>query len=507
MFIRFLKNRSGNTQVQILEKVNRKNKLVKHLGTARNNLELSQLREQGQGYLDQVRVKSGIISLFDTRYTKTEFEKYVERLIIHPVLDIPSFNFFSHYYHLLGFHQLNDSCFKDLIIARILHPGSKASTRDWLEDNLSHYYSLTDLYRGMQKAQVNNYQEKLEKYIFDFVTKNLNIGISILFFDVTTLYYESSKGDDFRTGGMSKDYKNNQPQIVVALAVTTQGIPILMRVFAGNKFEGHTFLPCIKEIVTKHKLNQLIVVADAAMLSADNFEALEAHHLQYIVGARLGNLSALLFSKITSETKKEDGFLQRFNFDPDDPKRILIISYSQKRAVKDRSDRKKQLDRANWILNNQQKFVGKYKYLKKEDQRGFILNTLLIKKSEQLEGLKGYITNAVEMSDQEIVGKYHELWKVEKAFRMGKTDLEARPIFHTVKDKIEAHLTIVFASLAISRYVEIQTQKSIEKVVNALKRAKQLIIEDPITGEKVTKNTQITPDSQNLFALINQKLG
>lgn len=507
MFIRSLKNRSGNIQVQILEKVNRKNKLIKHLGTARNELELSQLQGQGQNYLDQVRIKSGVISLFDTRYTKTEFEKYLDKLIFHPVLDIPSFNFFSHYYRLLGFHQLSDSLFMNLVIARILHPGSKASTRDWLEDNLSHHYSLTDLYRGMQKAQVNNYQEKLEKYIFDFVTKNLTVGISILFFDVTTLYYESSKGDGFRTNGMSKDYKTNQPQIVVALAVTSQGIPILMRVFAGNKFEGHTFLPCIQEIVTKHKLNQLIVVADAAMLSANNFQALEANHLQYIVGARLGNISSNLFSKIISETKKEDGFLQRFIPDPDNPNRGLIVSYSKKRAIKDRSDRKKQLDRANWILNNQQKFVGKYKYLKKEGRKSFTLNTALINKSEQLEGLKGYITNVVDMLDSEVVSKYRELWKVEKAFRMSKTDLEARPIFHTARDKIEAHLTIVFASLAISRYVEIQTKKSIEKVVNILKKVKQLIIEDPITGVKATKNTQITPDSQNLYSLINQKLG
>lgn len=493
--------------MQILEKVNRRNRLVKHLGTGRNELEISQLKQQAQDFLDQERIKSGVISLFDTRYSKSEFEKYVERLIFHPVLDIPSFNFFSHYYYLFGFNQLNDNCFMDLVIARILYPDSKLATRDWLSENLNHVYSLTELYRRMQKAQVGNYRDRLEEFIFEFVTKSLKMSISLLFFDVTTLYYETGKDDKFRIKGMSKEHKNNQPQIVVALAVTADGIPLLLREFAGNKFEGHTFLPCIKEIVAKHKLKQLIVVADAAMLSTSNFSALEKNHLQYIVGARLGNLSASLFAKVISESKKKDGFLRRFTFDPDFPNRILIVSYSKKRAAKDRSDRKKQLKRANWILNNQQKFVGKYKYLKKTEADSFDLNTELITKAEQLEGLKGYITNATELTDQEVVEKYHELWRVEKAFRMSKTDLEARPIFHTAKDKIQAHLTIVFASLAICRLVEMQTQKSIERVIKILTRVKQLIIEDSVTGEKIHKNTQTTSEAQKLYSFINQKLG
>ena len=290
---------------------------------------------------------------------------------------------------------------------------------------------------------------------------------------------------------------------MVTLAVTTQGFPLHLRVFSGNKFEGHTFLPCIKELVGQHGLNKLVVVADAAMLSATNLEALEVNHLKFIVGARLGNLPRNLFTQVVTNTPKADGATVRFNLSPG---RILIVSYSQKRAYKDKSDREKQIARANWILANPSVIAGRYKYLKRQGQ-GLSLNTEQIEKGRLLEGLKGYVSNACEFSDTEIIDKYSQLWMVERAFRMSKSDLKARPVFHALRNKIEAHLTIVFAALAIIRYVEILTNRSIAHLIKILDRVKEVVIEDPATGEIVKKYSEVTEESRNLFNLAKIKIG
>ena len=489
--------------MQVLEKVDGKNRVVKHLGTARTLLEFIQLKQRAADYLDQIRIKKGVVSLFDTRYTKTEFERYLDTLIFHPVRETPGYEFFSHFYRYLGFTRLNDEVFKDLVLARILYPASKAATQEWLEEKLQKEYSLTEIYRCMQKAFAAGYRETLEELVFKFATANLTPDISVLFFDVTTLYYESAHPDELRQPGFSKDGKPNQPQIVVTLAVTTQGFPLHLRVFSGNKFEGHTFLPCIKELVGQHGLNKLVVVADAAMLSATNLEALEVNHLKFIVGARLGNLPRNLFTQVVTNTPKADGATVRFNLSPG---RILIVSYSQKRAYKDKSDREKQIARANWILANPSVIAGRYKYLKRQGQ-GLSLNTEQIEKGRLLEGLKGYVSNACEFSDTEIIDKYSQLWMVERAFRMSKSDLKARPVFHALRNKIEAHLTIVFAALAIIRYVEILTNRSIAHLIKILDRVKEVVIEDPATGEIVKKYSEVTEESRNLFNLAKIKIG
>lgn len=490
--------------MQVLEKVGGKNRVVKHLGTARTPTELIQLKQQAADYLDQVRISKGVVSLFDTRYTRTEFERYVDTLIVHPVRETPSYEFFNHFYRRLGFTNLKDDCFKDLVLGRILNPASKAATQEWLADKLEKQYSLTEIYRCMQKAYTVGYRETLEKLMFKFATNNLVPNIAVLFFDVTTLYYESIHPDELRQPGFSKDGKPHQPQIVVALSVTTQGFPLHLRVFSGNKFEGHTFLPCIKEIVDQHKLNKLIVVADAAMLSGTNLEALEANHLKFIVGARLGNLPQDLFARVVANVQKADGTTIRFNLSHD---RILVVGYSQKRAYKDKSDREKQIARANWVLANPAVMAGRYKYLKRHGQEGFSLNMEQIEKGKLLEGLKGYVTNAPEFSNAEIVEKYSQLWTVEKAFRMSKSDLKARPVFHILRDKIEAHLTIVFAALAIIRYVEILTNRSIAHLQKVLDRVKEVVIEDPGSGETVTKYSQVNEESSYLFKLAGMKIG
>lgn len=500
MFVRKRKNPSGNISFQIMEKVGRKNRLIKHLGTARNSLEESQLEELGQQFLNRERIKTGKLSLFDNRYEQGGLEKVFANLDIVAALDSVSYNFFCYFYDLIGLNDLGNVYFCDLVITRIMWPLSKAKTRDFLERNLDKNYSLTSIYRQMQLAITKNYQEKIEKILWDFLQRQREI-ISVLFFDVTTLYFEAFDEDDFRKFGFSKDHKSNQPQVTVTLTVTSSGFPLHLRSFAGNKFEGHTIIPCILNIQKDHNLNDLIVVADSAMVSESNMAELEEHKLKFIVGARLGNLGKNLFSQIIA-ISKTDGKSQRFNLGNS---RILIVVYSQKRANKDRSDREKQLRRANYALAQPTTIGRSFKFLTKTKHEDFSLNQTLIEKSKQLEGLKGYITNAQELTNDEVIKKYSQLWQVEKSFRMSKSDLKARPIFHTAKEKIEAHLLIVFTALAVMRLAENTTKISCTKILEILSPLKQIIIKDKITKAEISKFVQ--PNEEVIPLLKLAKLG
>ena len=503
MYIRKLKSRNGNIQIQVVRKIGRQNKVVRHLGTARNELETNELVSLAKQCIEDQRIRSGKISLFDNRYSTSEMAEILSKFSIRRVLDSVTFDFFYHFYKVLRFDQIGNKNFTDLIIARIIFPASKAKTRDFLESKLNKRYSLSGLYRIMEEMYRLDFQSRLEEKMTAF-TRVFSPTISVLFFDVTTLYYESFDEDDLRKFGFSKDNKANQPQLVVTLTVTADGFPLHLRVFPGNKFEGHVMLPCIREIIQKYHLNNFVVVADSAMVSHTNMEELEKENLSYVVGARLGNLPAKIWEQIIT-VPKVDGATQRFALGNN---RVLVVSYSQKRANKDRSDREKQLKRARFALQNPSVVSKRFKFLKKVEHHTLELNAENVAKSQLLEGLKGYLTNAVRFPDDEIIAKYSKLWQVEKSFRISKSDLKARPVFHTVREKIEVHLTIVFASLAIIRLVEKTTSKSVQKVLWLLDQVKEVIMEDTVSGERISKYSEIeNQETKDLLKLAKLNWG
>ncbi len=498
MFIRQVKNRSGNLAVQVVEKSGRKNRIIKHVGTARTPWELHQLKTAAQKFIDGERIKSGVVSLFDSRYKQSELIEVLQRLVFTQALDTLAYRFFHYFYETIGFSQIKDDCFADLVIVRIISPASKRKTRDILELRFGRSYSLTGIYRCLRLSFRHKYKERIEKIAGDFVKLQLRESITVLFFDVTTLYFEAFDEDDTRKNGFSKEYRHNQPQIVVALTVTASGMPLTMRMFEGDTFEGHTMIPCLEETMDKFALDDIVIVADAAMLSEDNLKQLEARHVRYIVGARLGNINHKLFEKIITDLPKEDKACVRLDLGNG---RILLVSYSLNRANKDRHDREKQIKKAQEMLIRPQSVVRRYKFIASSGKRRFKLNQKLIEKAEKLEGIKGYMTNAVDLKDEEIIGKYTELWQVERSFRMSKSDLKARPIFHTLKQSIETHLLIVFTALVISRYVEDITGMSVIRAVDILSQIKEITVEDKVSGQRASKYTSLTDEAQRLARL------
>lgn len=501
MFIRTGKTRAGYTAVQVVEKQGRRNVVLRHLGTARTPIERTQLIAAAQSFIDEFRIRSGVLSFFDTRYDQSDLAALIRQLTFRDARDTLVYQFFRFFYRSIGLDRLADGCFRDLVIARIVEPASKRKTRDILEERFGIRYSLTVIYRMLQTVQGNRYQERVETIVIRFLTKTIREDVTVLFFDVTTLYFEAPDADDLRRYGFSKDHRPDQPQIVVALTVSCSGMPIAYRVFSGNTFEGHTMMPAIMDVLKRMASNTAVIVADSAMLSQDNMEQLEERTLRYIVGARLANLSRARLSVITTTLLRMDGTSMRL---PYGNGRILIVSYSVKRAAKDRHDREKHIKRAEEALKDPSRLAKRYKYVTATKQEhGYRLNTTLIERAKLLEGIKGYVTNALDLSDTEVMEKYAALWQVEKAFRMSKSDLLARPIFHTLKESIEAHLVIVFTALVISRYVETVSHTSIASVVRTLTAVKEIIVEDPVSGQTVSKYTQGTEEAKRLATLAN----
>ncbi|MBK8927705.1 MAG: IS1634 family transposase [Crocinitomicaceae bacterium] len=239
----------------------------------------------------------------------------------------------------------------------------------------------------------------------------------MLFYDVTTLYFETFKEDELRMNGFSKDNKSQQPQILIALMVSKEGFPVSYEVFSGNTFEGHTIIPVINDFIKRNGVQNFTVVADAAMISSENVQQLIQNNINYIVGARLANVSATMLDTIDKNINRENGKSIRIKTDNG----YLICSYSDVRYRKDKHEMEKQIDKAKQVIAKPSK-TKKLKFTQTKNQQ-IELNEILIEKTRKLLGIKGYYTNIEESTadDKTIIERYHELYKIEQAFRISKT--------------------------------------------------------------------------------------
>jgi transposase len=312
----------------------------------------------------------------------------------------------------------------------------------------------------------------------------------LLFYDVTTLYFETFEEDELRKNGFSKDNKAQQPQIVIGLMVSKEGFPVAHEVFSGNTFEGHTIIPIIKRFIERNKVGSFTVVADAAMISTANVNELIKHNLNFIVGARLANVSSALLDQIDENIIREDGKSLRIKTDAG----FLICSFSSKRYRKDKYEMEKQIEKAKQVISTPSK-SKKLKFTQTKDQK-IELNEALIMKTKKLLGVKGYYTNIEEliMSNHQIIERYHELYRVEQAFRMAKSDLQTRPIFHFKEQPIKLHVLICFMALVVSKHIELKAGISIRKFIDESKKIVDGELMNQVTQKKVTIKAQ--PDEK-----------
>lgn len=459
MFVRKIKTRKS-TCFQIGSRVNRQFVLVKHVGGSSDPDEIKLLHQKALVECERLKLE-----IRPTLFPLTP-EKEKAKLVN---------------WRITGFHQVFGSVYdrigfplnhlRDLAIARIAYPRSKLATARYLEQYLGISLSEDKIYRFLDTLD----KDELTQIAFNFVKKKNGNSMALVFYDVTTLYFETSDEDSLRKKGYSKDHKNDLSQVVIGLFVDKDGYPFDFDFYDGKTFEGHTFSRAVGNLVKKYQLNNLVVVADAGMLSEQNINFLETQRLNYIVGARLKGMSEKLKQQIFNHdfTKSNLQEISVSGYAANQRTKRLIIDYSEKRARKDKLNREKLIKTLRAKIASKKPLTKRSKYLLVQGRDQVLgIDQIKINLDQRHDGLKGYWTNLkAETKPTEVIDQYHNLWKVEKAFRMSKSDLLERPIFHRKEKRIAGHLLICFSSLLVMK----ESERLLKEINISLVRSIELL--------------------------------
>ena len=571
MFIRIKKSKnSPKCGVQIVEskrvdgKV--KQRIVKHLGTALEGEELEALKALAESIKLSME-QAGQLPLFDNEVAiDVEKEAYTsmssksdgdnsknkredfninlldikeERRIIKGIHDV-----YGKLYDELGFNSIignparnkrSIEALKEIVLARVANPDSKRASVSNLEANFAVHLDLNLVYRMMDKIGDKEILT-LNKLVYTKTKSLFKEKIDVIYFDATTLYFESFSEDAFKKNGYSKDGKFNQPQVVLALMVTKEGLPVGYKAFSGDTFDGHTLIPVLKEIKEHYDLDKVVYVADAGMFNRDNlkeFETLDKEKMTYIVGARIKNMPKRIQEQILdlNHYTAIDDNTKVATFDYEGKK--LLVSHSLKRAKKDKYEREKGIEKLRSKLSKEKSVKthlsnqGYKKYLQlqesdsnqtdnktnhsKQCDLNIVLNETKIEEDAQWDGLKGIITNNSELTNKELLQQYANLWQVEESFRITKHDLKVRPIYHYKEERVKAHLAISFMAYTLVRHLEhrvrLQYKKlSPNRIRTALLGVQESILYDTKHDRRFALPSDISLDAEKIYKLMGARI-
>jgi len=472
MFLRKKRNKSGSITVQVIDKSNGA-WAIQTLGTSRDPNEIARLTLQAKQTINAG--SPGQSWLFPSMsQDELLIENFLAQLSNAQIRTVGPELIFGALFDRIGFSAIDDEIFRHLTIARLAFPLSKLKTIDYLRRYRGMELSVDTIYRFMDKLS-SRYKEQASAIAYRHTKQRLGGSISVVFYDMTTLYFEAEEEDDLRKIGFSKDGKFQKPQIMLGLLVGQNGLPIGYDIFEGNTFEGHTLLPVLKRIQSTYGFGKPVVVADAGLLSANNLKLLAEEDYPYIIGARIKNESGKIKAEVLKKAKgivdggslivkKEDGSR-------------LVVTYSEKRAKKDRHNRAHGVEKlrlqvkSGWLTKGNINNRGYNRFLAMSGETKISVDEEKIKLDSQWDGLKGYITNT-RLAAREVAANYIQLWHIENAFRISKTDLKVRPVHHYLRRRIEAHICIAFVAYAIYKELEFQLKK--HNVPMSPKRAGEL---------------------------------
>jgi hypothetical protein len=469
-YVRTVKTSSGARAVQIVYANRRGSRTMEHIGSAHDDVELELLKTvarqrlaAGQQQLDLAGlepVAGGPLPIVGSRMSTL-----VEAL--------------QQAYRVLGLEAAadGDAVFAQLVLARIVEPTSKLDSARVLAE------------AGIEPAPYRTLKRRLPRYATPQWRQGLSVACashaglgpaSLVLYDVSTLYFETDTGDGFREPGFSKE-RRLDPQVTIGLLTDAAGFPLAVEAFEGNKAETATMLPVIRAFMAAHRLRDVTVVADAGMVSAANQAAIEAEGLSFILGAKVPDVPYVVaqWRRDNPGRPMPDGLIlaQPWPAGPSDGRRdhLIYYQYRHDRARRTLKGIDEQVGKAERAVAGKVP-VKRNRFIKLVGATKSV-NRALEAKARGLAGIKGYVTNLTDVDADFVIGAYHRLFEIEKSFRMSKHDLQARPIFHHKRESIEAHLAIVFAALAVSRFVEAETGWSIKRFVRTARRYREVTIQ------------------------------
>lgn len=458
MFVKKKRNRSGTTSVVVAEKNKGSYSELITIGVSPDDNEIASFVRQGKEWIAREEERRHPrLDLFGEERQACEQEMAMTESLLSNISNIllnGSDLILDRVFDKVGFNRVEDVIFRQLVKARLAYPASKAATVEYLKNHFDEDVGLSKIYRYLDRlgdSQHRIVQEISVRHTLELFGNN----IGLLFYDVTTLYFEADREDDLRKTGFSKEGRHRNPQIILGLLVSLDGYPLAYCIHEGNKYEGHTMLPVVKRFVEEYSLQDFIVVADSGLMTNDNISELERLAYKYIIGARIKSESEKVKSWILGQPKADCGMVE---YDKGGGRRLLV-GYTDNRAKKDAYNRDKgirRLEKAYRTGRLSKENFNKRGYNKFLDLKGdatVTINYDRLAEDAKWDGLKGYLTNT-DIPTDTVYAAYHNLWNVERAFRIAKSKIEVRPMFHFTRRRIEAHVCICFVALKVYKELE-----------------------------------------------------
>lgn len=502
MFLRQKINKSGKVSVQIIDKSTGKYKVIHTVGCSSDSIEIDKFIKAGKKWINDKLKQLEIDFLGEEQIIENSLNA-IEQINV-----IGSEMLLGKIYNEIGFNILQEPLLRHLVMSRLCFPVSKLKTTDYLYKYHSIEIDVDKIYRYLDKMNKEQ-KSQIQQISYDHTVRVLNNLINVVFYDATTLYFEIDKEDELRKTGFSKEGKHQNPQIILGLLVSIEGYPLAYEIFEGNKFEGHTMLPVIDAFKSRYGLDKMVIIADSGLLSGKNIRELQEKGYEYILGARIKNETDFIKQNILQLklNNGESAIIRK------DKNTRIIISYSQSRARKDKNNREKGLKRiekqikSGRLTKSSINKRGYNKYLILEGEARVSIKREAFEADSKWDGLKGYITNT-NLSKDEIIENYGHLWKIEKAFRISKSDLKIRPIFHRLRHRIEAHICISFISYKVYKELERQlkvkkSDLSPEKAIEISKTIYSIKLLTPLNKRYIEKTIILNQDQRNIIDLFD----
>lgn len=501
MFIRKKNNKSGSVSIQVVDKSAGKYTVRKTIGSSRDPDELMRLLKEAEHY---IRENSGVQEIDFNDY-RTQTKQVLDN--IHSLKLAGVELVLGRIFDEIGFNRIEDELFRDLVLYRLVYPRSKLKTTEYLYRYEQKSYTEDAIYRYMDKLH-SSQKELVQQISYEHTKQILGTEMKFVFYDVTTLYFEIDQADELRKTGFSKEGTHQNPQILLGLLVSNDGYPLSYEIFPGNKYEGHTMLPILNAFKAKYELEKIVVVADSGLLTQTNIEELIKNGYAFILGARIKNEKEEIKKKILALELKNG---QSKIIEKEGLK--LIVTYSADRSRKDTYNRERGLNKlekriksgrlTKSNINNR----GYNKYLQMEGEIKVTIDQSKLEEDAKWDGLKGYLTNA-ELSEEQVLENYHQLWRIEKAFRVAKTDLKIRPIYHRLQRRIEAHICLNFVAYKVYKELErqlknIKSALSPEGVIEIIQNIHQIEIFIPNTNELYKRILILTDEQREIAKIFN----